>query len=301
MSHDPRAVRPADDDEQEINLGRYWQAVVLRWWLVLALVVAGIVVGYLTTLGGGRSYSAQTILYLGTPLAPDSATPVSSAGTQLASVNEIALAEATIKHVAQVAGMTSAQLRGNVATKGIAGITAGKVGTPAPVMAITVTGHAPKKIEKAADTLASVVIARTSAYALGKLKTLNAEVAYNENRLTQLRSQLAQAIVEKADAVNQKVDAATKLLLIEDYNSIINASQDRVINLERANFSLEQQVRLTQDFEIGSQLTKAAATVQVARSRANSIIVGAIIGLLLGIVAALLWEPVMRRVGRKPA
>ena len=42
-------------------------------------------------------------------------------------------------------------------------------------------------------------------------------------------------------------------------------------------------------------LTPALATKATARSRRNSVLVGALIGLLLGILAALLWEPLAGR------
>ena len=42
-------------------------------------------------------------------------------------------------------------------------------------------------------------------------------------------------------------------------------------------------------------LVPAAATKTTARSRRNSVVVAAFLGLVLGIIAALVWEPVMRR------
>jgi uncharacterized protein involved in exopolysaccharide biosynthesis len=40
------------DAEADVDLGRYGRALCERWWLLLAGLVAGAGVGYLTTLGG---------------------------------------------------------------------------------------------------------------------------------------------------------------------------------------------------------------------------------------------------------
>jgi uncharacterized protein involved in exopolysaccharide biosynthesis len=41
-------------------------------------------------------------------------------------------------------------------------------------------------------------------------------------------------------------------------------------------------------------LTRAAAVKTTARSRRNSVVVAAFLGLVLGVIAALLWEPLVR-------
>ena len=53
--------------------------------------------------------------------------------------------------------------------------------------------------------------------------------------------------------------------------------------------------------EQGRILTRAVGTKTTARSKRNSAVVGAFLGLLLGIAAALLWEPLAGRFARRPA
>ena len=43
---------------------------------------------------------------------------------------------------------------------------------------------------------------------------------------------------------------------------------------------------------------RAAAVKTTARSRRNSVVVAAFLGVLIGLLAALLWEPIMRRRAR---
>ncbi len=50
-----------------------------------------------------------------------------------------------------------------------------------------------------------------------------------------------------------------------------------------------------QEVERPQVLTRAAAVKTTARSRRNSVVVAAFLGLILGLIAALVWEPLARR------
>jgi uncharacterized protein involved in exopolysaccharide biosynthesis len=54
--------------EQEVDLGRYWSAIVSRWWLPLAGLLVGAVLGYLVSLGGNQVWNASSTIYLGAGL-----------------------------------------------------------------------------------------------------------------------------------------------------------------------------------------------------------------------------------------
>jgi hypothetical protein len=50
-----------------------------------------------------------------------------------------------------------------------------------------------------------------------------------------------------------------------------------------------------QEIERPKILTRAASVQTTARSRRNSVVVAAFLGFVLGLLAALVWEPIMRR------
>jgi hypothetical protein len=50
-----------------------------------------------------------------------------------------------------------------------------------------------------------------------------------------------------------------------------------------------------QDVERPAVLTRASAVKTTARSRRNSVVVAAFLGLIVGLFAALFWEPLVRR------
>jgi hypothetical protein len=86
------------DAEREVDFGRYWWALVACWWLPVVALLAGAVIGYLSTLGGGVGYTATSQLYLGQPVIAGAL--VNSAPTTLALVLRVVSAGTTIRAVA---------------------------------------------------------------------------------------------------------------------------------------------------------------------------------------------------------
>src|SRR5437868_7228265 len=80
---------PDVDAEEELELGRYWNALLTRWWLPLAGLVAGIVLGYLLSLGGHQVYQAKSTVYLGQPLSPNGTNQIQSLSTNPSTVRQI--------------------------------------------------------------------------------------------------------------------------------------------------------------------------------------------------------------------
>ena len=59
---------PDLDAEESVDLRRHWVAITTHWWLPVIGVVAGVIVGYLISLGGAQVYKAKATVYLGQPL-----------------------------------------------------------------------------------------------------------------------------------------------------------------------------------------------------------------------------------------
>src|SRR2546423_14233719 len=103
---------PDVDAEEELELGRYWNALITRWWLPLAGLVAGIVIGYLLSLGGHQVYQAKATVYLGQPLNPTGTGQIQSLATNPSTVKQVVLSPYW-QHVAeQQAGLSAGSLRG---------------------------------------------------------------------------------------------------------------------------------------------------------------------------------------------
>jgi uncharacterized protein involved in exopolysaccharide biosynthesis len=285
------------DAEQEVDFGRYWRAIAARWWLPVGGLVVGLVIGYLVAQGTHSStYKATAQVYLGQPLAPGGAAPVGSAPTSLGLVSNYVTAESTIKRVARQVGLKPGRLRGRVTTKPITGITGAKVGTPAPLLAITVSGSAPAKVAAAANALGALVIKQVAPYQASKVQSLREQLAYDDAQLEAIANRLKAAQTLQAQILKDTTISATdKLVALANQNSVITQAlqQQNTISLDR--FTVRQQLSLAQDVESGRIVSQASATRTAGANSRTGAAIGGLIGLIVGILAALLWDPLTGR------
>jgi outer membrane lipoprotein SlyB len=285
------------DAEQEVDFGRYWRLIALRWWLPVGLLIAGLVIGYLVSLGtNSTTYKATAQVYLGQPLAPGGAAPVGSAPTSLGLVSSFVTAESTIKTVAKRVGLKPGRLRGHVTTKPITGITGAKLGTPAPLLAVTVTGAPPGKIAAAANAIGELVIRQVAPYETAKIQSLRDQLAYDNAQLKAIADRLDAARANQSSVLRDKTISGTdKLVALANLNSVITLAlqQQNTISLDR--FTVRQQLSLAQDIEVGRIVSVASATKTKGPSSRTGAAVGGLIGLIVGILAALLWDPFAAR------
>jgi uncharacterized protein involved in exopolysaccharide biosynthesis len=262
------------DAERDVDLRSYLAALSARWWLPVAGLVGGIIVGFLLSLGGSQVWTAKTAVYLGQPLSPSGSVQIQSQATNPSVVGTIIHSEPALRRAAREAGMPVSKLRGHVSSRPVSGALT-KLGQT-PLVLITVTGSAPRQTQIAANSLAQSVIAGTSTYVTKLISSLAQQVDSYTRSLTAIDQTLAKP---------SGLSTTDKLLLTLQRGSIV----DQLTNAK-------QQLDVAQEVELGKQQTFAAATKTTAKSRRNTVIVAGLLGLLLGIFAALLWEPVGRAV-----
>jgi capsular polysaccharide biosynthesis protein len=267
---------PDLDAEREVDLRGYWNSLAQRWWLPVAGVVAGVIIGLLISVGGRQVYTAKTTVYLGQPLSPGGL-QVQTVTSNPSTVGTIIHSEAALRRAAHAAGMPVDKLRGNVTSRPVAGALT-KLGQT-PLVLISVTAAAPRQAQVAANTLAKIVIQQTSTYVSTLIANLQSQIADYQQSLATIDKSLNSSGVSGTD----KLIASISRAQIADQLA-----------------SSKQQLELAKQVELGQQVTFARAAKTTARSRRNTVIVAALIGLLVGIFAALLWEPVGRIV-RRPA
>src|SRR5512142_3496049 len=110
-----RSVDP--EAEQEVDFGRYWRLLVARWWLVVAGLVAGAVIGYALSLGGAQRYKATATLYLGQPYSASGNVQLQAAQTNPSTVRQVAHAEIVVEKVAQECKAKPGDFRGGISTQ----------------------------------------------------------------------------------------------------------------------------------------------------------------------------------------
>jgi uncharacterized protein involved in exopolysaccharide biosynthesis len=282
---------PDLDAEREVDLRSYWDRIAAHWWLLLAGLAVGLVIGYLISLGGSQVYKAKATVYLGQPLS-GSGIQVQSQATNPSTVRQIVTSETTIDSVARKAGLKPSQLRGHIATQAVTGAIT-RLGQN-PLVAITVTGNLRGKVARAANGLATTVVTSPAlaSYSQTKISNLRTLVQGEQAALTSLDTNIKaqQAALTSASGLS----TTDRLILTNTLNGLV---QQRLTTVDQLTTN-QQQLALAEDVEAPQLITRAAATKTTARSRRNTVLVAGLIGLLLGGVAALLYEPARRVVRR---
>jgi hypothetical protein len=278
---------PDLDAEESVDLRRHWVAITTHWWLPVIGIVAGVIVGYLISLGGAQVYKAKAVVYLGQPLS-QGGVQVQSQATNPSTVRQIVTAESVIERVARDSGMRAGQLRGRVSTQAVTG-NISRLGQN-PLVAITVTGHARRPVQRAANDLARTVVFSDAlgGYANTKIRNLQLQVDQEQAAITTLNSNLKAQ--QAALGNGSGLSTSERLIALGQVNGL----QQQLATLTGQLTTNQQQLALAKNVEAPQITTLAAATKTTARSRRNTVIVSALIGLLLGIVAAVLYEPTRR-------
>jgi uncharacterized protein involved in exopolysaccharide biosynthesis len=289
--------------EQEVDFRRYWNAVLARWWLPALGLVAGIVGGYALALGGGDVYRAEATVYLGQPFSPTGGAPVPGLATNPSTVNEIVHSETALRRASDVSGMRLDKLRGSVTSRQ-AGVPAGRrlaVGQT-PLIEITVTGSRAAPTARAANSLAQTVIDDISPYVEDKIAAIKERIASDERELAQIDRRLRVAQQGLQDALqNRSIGVTERLLFVSTFNSSIGFGEQARATVQQTLLEAKQALSLAENVERPSIVEEAAARKTTARSVGRSLVVGALIGLILGVLAAILWEPAQRRFAARPA
>ena len=281
--------KPDLDAERDVDLSRHWSAITRHWWLPLGGLAAGIIVGYLISLGGAQVYKAKAVVYLGQPLS-QGGVQVQSQATNPSTVKEIVTAESTIREVARDAGLRPNQLRGRISTQAVAG-NISRLGQN-PLVAILVTGHARRPVARAANDLARKVVFSNAlaGYSKTKIANLQLQVDTEKTALAALNKQIKAQ--QQALSTASGLSTTDRLILGNQISSLL---QQQLTITDQLTTN-QQQLALARDVEAPEITTLAAATKTTARSRRNTVLVAGLIGLILGLVAALVYEPAMRAV-----
>jgi hypothetical protein len=253
--------------EQEVDFGRYRRQIAARWWVPAAGLVVGAVIGYLVALGGSQVFKATATLYLGQPYSSSGTQPLQSVQTNPSTVKQIAHAESVIALVASQCKAKPALFRSGVSIQSVAGNISKNGQTP--LVTLTVQSKKRKVASCAANALARAVVDKLGVFANQKIKNFQAQIAVLNTDINAINGGLRGSGLGTTD----------KLVL-----------QTRLTTDQTQKLTLTQLLQQAVIVEKPSILTGAHATRVTARSRRNSVVVAALIGLVIGAIVALMWD-----------
>lgn len=285
---------PDPDAEREVDLRPAWTRITARWWLPVAGLVVGAVLGVLASVGGGEVFRATTLLYLGQPFTASGGGQIQSLATNPKTVNRIIQSEAALRRAAASGGLTVGQLRGNVSSQAI--VTVGQSKNLSPLVEITVDAAAAGQAEKAADSLAKSVVGVVSTYVDEKIRLIDKQVVSSNTELRDINARVSSAVKQQRDVIaNKGISATDKLIVISSINNTISFSEQRRGTVQQELFQNQQLLSLAENVELSKIVQPAAASRTTATSRQNAAAIGGLIGLLLGALAASIADPFLQR------
>ena len=263
--------------EQEVDFARYVRLLGVRWWLLAAGLVAGAVIGYLVSLGGNQVYSATATVYLGQPYTPTGGAPVQNYQTNPSAVGQVINNQSVDNTVANLCHTNASEFQKGISTQAVATGASTKGGGPAinPLVRVSAQAKKGKVAACAANGLAAAVVKALGVYPAAKITNLKTQIASDNQGIKTIQDAVAGGTVSDTD----------KLILQQ---TLKNYQLDRTTN--------SQLLLLATKVESPYVLARAASNKITARSRRNTVVIGALIGLILGALAALLWDPVAARV-----
>lgn len=285
---------PELGDEQEVDLSSAWQRLKVRWWLPVGGLVVGAVVGIALAASGGSVWRAETIIYLGQPFAPLGGGQIQSLATNPRTVGDIVRSEAALKAASEASGIPVSRLRSGISTREL--LAAGQLRGINPLMEIAVKGSGKRKVELAADALAHRVTERVSVYVTEKVRLLEDQVATAQTQLDEANARIRSAQEQQAAIIEDRsLPLEQRLLVTANLNSVITTTDQRRAAIQDSLAESKQLLNLAESVESSRVVEPAAASKTTARSRRSSLLVGALIGLILGTIAALVADPIAAR------
>ena len=257
--------------EQEVDFAHYVKLLGVRWWLLAAGLVAGAVIGYLVSLGGSQVYQATATVYLGQPYTPPGSALIQDPQTNPSSVGQVINNQATVDAVAKLCNAKPGAFKKGISTQAVATGASTKGGGAAvnPLVKVSVQSPKGKVAACAANKLAAKVVTALGVYPAAKITNLKAQIASDNQGIESINAAIAKGNLSDTD----------KLLL---QTTLRGYQTDKTTN--------SQLLLLATKVESPYVFANAASHKVTARSRRNTVVIGALIGLIIGAIVALFWD-----------
>ena len=285
---------PDPDAEREVDLRSAWTRITARWWLPIAGLVIGAILGVIVSVGGGEVFKATTLLYLGQPFTTSGGGQIQSLATNPKTVNRIINSEAALQRAATVSGLTVGQLRGNVSSSAI--VTTGQGRNVSPLIEITVKAPTGRQAALASNSLANSVVGVVSVYVNQKIKLLNEQIVASKSELKAIDARVSAAVKQQeAILADESLSSIEKLTAVSISNNTISFSEQRRGTVQQELYQNQQLLSLAENVEVSKIVQRGVAAKTTATSRRNAAAIGGLIGLLLGALAAAIADPFLQR------
>lgn len=276
--------------DREITLRDYGRVLWRGRWLILGATIAAAIVGILLSVASPTTYTATSQVFLG------QATTASGAIAQAATTSpvtapEILTSNAIVRQVADDLGLAPGRVRSAVTFEIPDG--AGTQNQPSLATITAVDGTRQVAID-IAEAYAQAVLVQVSTSFEQVQGTYRSSLDRNRDNIERLEEDIALFVRELAEAEGTPAFVTWQILL--------SNAQAQLSTAQTATTQAELQLATGQQFApaIGDLPTGATSTGSI-RSRAQTVLFAAIIGLLVGVTVTFVWRGSPAGRGRREA
>jgi hypothetical protein len=292
-------VSPAVPSDADVDLGKWAYRVVARWYIILACVIIAAVIASLGASSGHKVWTARALVNEGLPYTAAGAQITSSLGTNPSAAATIIKQDAIVKFVAGKVDLTPARLKAAISTA--------PVGQPnvkanyTPLVSIIVRGPWKAKVAPAANLLAGEFLKKITSFQRGKLKTLTAQTNSEAAQLKTLAQRDKQAIANYNTLTKQTgLSPFEKTLALNSAAGLLNSIETRIQQLQAQHSEDLLNLDQVKYIELSSLVARGVPVQSTAASKRAGYAVAIILGLLVGVLAALLSYTVFPARKREP-
>ena len=284
------ADREADAVRQEVDLGRYARRVLAFWWVVVIFLVIGIVVGLTRSTTTKMTYQASAVVAVGQPLTPNGATVQGAPQANTALPATILKEQGTQDVATKAAGLKEGALVGHVSTQVVQSSV--KSVNVTPLVTITVDGPWGKnQVAAAANALAAELVRQTSTYQASQAKLLQEQVTGLQGQIATLTAANATAMSALGKLGTTPIEQANRAI----YSSIISSNNSLAYGLNADLADARGSLSLVTEIEMSTVQSPARGRVINGETKHASLVTSALLGLIIGIAAALGLAAIRRR------
>lgn len=287
------AEQPAHKD---VDVASYLGALTRQWWLILALVVVGVVVGVVLTLLQPTTYDATSSVYIG-QTTDANGNPMAGLNSNAKAAIQLLSSQAVLDEAAdEVGDGISASLLRKETTVETPSSTVKTTTSVVNIVVITVRDESAERAAAAANALAAVLLERIG-------ETPKDRIALLERQVTDLQKQLDEARV-RGDAAADALEAiaagggtkAEKAAASAPFVAVAQAAATEAESLTTSLQKAELMLVTARNVEQPRILHEAAVPDSPSGPDLQlNVAAGALAGLVVGIVAAFVRQ---RRVVR---
>lgn len=284
------------DAEREVDLVSVWSRILSHWWLPVAGLVLGALLGIGAAGRGGTVFEANTLLYMGQPFTPSGGGQIQSLQTNPKTVPEIIRTDSAIDKAVAESGLTRAQLRGNVTSQPIT-IATGQTGRNlSPLVQVTVQAKVKEKAEKASLSFSRSVMTVLSPYVDTKIEQLNEQISTDEAQLGRLATRVDALMTQQKEILSGSgLTLGDRLIVSQGINSNLSVAEAQRLTIQQDLTATRQLLSLADQVERSRVISDPIGKRTSATSRRNGAIIGGLAGLVLGAALAVMLDGFLRR------